>query len=363
MIRLGIIGTGKIVNEALYAMEPVKEITKQAIFARPHSVEKAKRFAEGYGIPKVYTDYTKLLQNPDIDAVYIGLVNSVHYDYAKEALLHGKHVLLEKPFVLSSKEAEELRMISEERGLILMEAITVLHNPVFEEMKRKLPKLGSVKLVLCNYSQYSSRYDGYLKGEIAPAFNPELQGGAVYDLNVYNIHYCVGLFGMPDMVHYFPNRGFNGVDTSGALVMTYRDGFQCVCTAAKDSDSPGFVSIQGEKGWMKTDGKPNAASSLETVYVDDEHFARTQDASGAMVRKTLTEIYQSPEPHHRMTKEFTDFAEIIGTKDTQRAEELLDESVNVVRVLEMCKAGSEGVIKRKNKIDSSRIREMQQKSQ
>lgn len=335
MVKLGIIGTGKIVTEALYAMEPLGEIKRQAIYARPHSIEKAKEFAGKYGISEIYTDYTELLEQSDVDAVYIGLVNSAHYLYAKEALLHGKHVLLEKPFVLSSKEAEELKAIAEQRGLILMEAITVLHNTVYEEMKRNLPKLGAVRLALCNYSQYSSRYDSYLKGEVSPAFNPELQGGAVYDLDVYNIHYCVGLFGMPEEVHYFPNKGFNGVDTSGVLVLTYSH-FQCVCSAAKDSDSPCFISIQGEKGWMKIDGKPNAAVSLETVFADGDHPSLTRDASGAMVRKCVTEEYAAPETPHRMTREFSDFAVMIETKDFAKAAELLEETIHVVCVLEYC---------------------------
>lgn len=334
MIRLGIIGTGKIVPEALQAMAPVEGLQKQAIFARPHSAEKAEKIAAEFEIPDVYTDYDALLHSDTIDAVYIALVNSAHYEYAKKALQCGKHVLLEKPFVVSSEEAGELQETARTGKLVLMEAITVLHNPVFGEMRKNLPRLGNVKLALCNYSQYSSRYDSYLKGEVSPAFDPALAGGALRDINLYNIHYCVGLFGMPETVSYYPNRGFNGVDTSGALVMTY-PGFHCICTGAKDSDSPSFVSIQGEKGWMRVNGKPNAAVSLETVSVDEKTGTPlVKDASGAVVRSMTRENYSAP-AQHRMTEEFRDFVRMIETDDREEAERLLNESVSVVRVLEM----------------------------
>ena len=73
-------------------------------------------------------------------------------------------------------------------------------------------------------------------------FDPAFLGGTLRDINVYNIHYTAALFGAPKDARYFPNTGFNSVDTSGTLVQEY-DGFSAVCTGAKDSDSPGFVCV------------------------------------------------------------------------------------------------------------------------
>ena len=246
-MKLAFIGTGKIIGDALFAVEPVETIERTAIFARPHSRKKAEDLAAQYQIPEIYTDYGQLLEETAADTVYIGLINSAHYPYAKEALLHGKNVILEKPFTGFYEEAKELQQIAEEKKLFIFEAITILHNEVFDEMKKNLRKLGTLRMALCNYSQYSSRYDAYLEGDIAHSFDPEYYGGALYDINVYNIHYCVGLFGKPLDVEYYPNIGPNGVDVSGTLVMRY-DGFSAVCTGTKDSDSPGFISVQGEKG-------------------------------------------------------------------------------------------------------------------
>ena len=154
----------------------------------------------------------------------------------------GKNVILEKPFTGFYEETKDLEQIANDKKLFIFEAITVLHNEVFYEMKKNLNKLGNIRMALCNYSQYSSRYDAYLEGDITHSFDPAYYGGSLYDINVYNIHYCVGLFGEPKDATYYPNIGPNGIDTSGTLVMEY-DGFSAVCTGSKDSDSPGYVCV------------------------------------------------------------------------------------------------------------------------
>ncbi|SKB84723.1 Predicted dehydrogenase [Lachnospiraceae bacterium] len=331
-MKLGIIGTGKIVADALYAIKPVSEIELRAIFARPHSREKGEEIAAEYEIPAVYTDYDELLNDADVDTVYIGLINSVHYEYAKKALEKGINVIVEKPFTGTYEEAEELVSLAREKGCFAFEAITVLHNDVIEKMKAALPKLGTIRMMTANYSQYSSRYDRYLNGEVDHSFDQAFLGGALRDINVYNIHYAAALFGLPKDARYYPNKGFNGIDTSGTLVMEY-DGFNAVCTGAKDSDSPGFVCIQGEKGYMRIDGKPNVAPNLTIVHVDEENHELVKDAAGAMVRATKTEDFIPPQVHHRMTKEFKDFAEMIDNKDTSKADLYMKETLDVMDII------------------------------
>ena len=331
-MKLGIIGTGKIIIDALYAMEPLKEISCNAIFARPRSKDKGEELAKQYSIPEVYTDYDELLDNADIDTVYIGLINSVHYEYAKRALEKKKNVILEKPFAGTYEEAKELIDLARQNDLFVFEAITVLHNDVIEKMKENLPKLGKIRMMLANYSQYSSRYDNYLVGQVDHAFDPDFLGGALRDINVYNIHYAVELFGLPEKTHYYPNIGFNGIDISGTMVMEY-DGFSAVCTGAKDSDSPGFVSIQGEKGYMRIDGKPNVAPNLTIVITDDNSASGERDAAGAVVRAVSTEEFIPEKVHHRMTREFKDFARIIDNKDRIMADRYVSETLGVMKVV------------------------------
>ena len=331
-MKLGIIGTGKIIVDALYAMEPLSEISRNAIFARPHSRDKGEELAKQYSIAEVYTDYDELLDKADIDTVYIGLINSVHYEYAKRALNKNKNVILEKPFAGTYDEAKELVDLAKTKNLFVFEAITVLHNDVITKMKENLPKLGQIRMMLANYSQYSSRYDKYLKGEVDHSFDPEYLGGALRDINVYNLHYAVELFGAPKKTHYFPNTGFNGIDVSGTMVLEY-DGFSAVCTGAKDSDSPCFVQIQGEKGYMRIEGKPNVAPNLTIVITDYTKDELVRDAAGAMVRPVLKEEFIPDEVHHRMTREFKDFARMIDEKDFDLAEHYATETLGVMRIV------------------------------
>ena len=178
-MKLAILGTGFIVKEgALPALKEVPEIEVTAIFAREKSKGVADKLAVQYDIPKVYTDYDELLASQDVEFVYIGLTNSVHYEYAKKALLAGKHVIMEKPFASTAAEVRELVELALAKHLYIFEAVTLLHLPNFHAIKEKLAELGKITAVMANYSQYSSRYDRYLKGEVLPAFDPELSGGA-----------------------------------------------------------------------------------------------------------------------------------------------------------------------------------------
>lgn len=332
-MRLAFIGTGKIIHEAMEAVSQVPTIEMTAVYAREHSLDKAENLAFKYSIPEVFTDYDLLLNESTADTVYIGLVNSAHYPYAKKALEAGMNVILEKPFTGFYSQAEELKNLAEEKGLFVLEAITVLHNPLLDQIRTEMEGIGTIRMMLANYSQYSSRYDNYLKHEVEHAFDREYYGGALYDINIYNIHYAVALFGMPEKVQYYPNLGYNGIDTSGVLILEY-PGFTAVLTGAKDSDSPGFISIQGEKGYIKIDGKPNSATELKCERVDETVTETTKDAAGATVRATLKEDWKAPEARHRMIQEFEDFSRIIDENDTEEGHRLMQESVDVISVLE-----------------------------
>ncbi|MBR2287988.1 MAG: Gfo/Idh/MocA family oxidoreductase [Clostridia bacterium] len=333
-MRLGIAGTGKIVEDALYAIEPIGEIEVRSVFARPHSKAKGEAIAARCGHCAVYTDYAQMLREAEIDTVYIGLINSAHYAYAREALMHGKHVIVEKPFTGTLEEAEELLGIAEENHLYVFEAVTVLHTEAFARMKAAIHSLGPIRMMLANYSQYSSRYDRYLAGEVDHSLDPAYLGGALRDINIYNITYAAALFGEPLRAKYYPNRGFNGVDTSGTLVLSY-DGFSACLTGTKDSDSPCFLTLQGEKGFLHMDGKPNVAANLTVSIVDETVEERVKDAAGAMVRQMQSQTFVSPLLEHRMTQEFRDFARIIRERDEAAYAECKKALVCSLRILEM----------------------------
>lgn len=319
-MKLTVVGTGKIVEEALPIITATNGIQVQALVSTPRSQEKAKALADHYQIQDLYTDLEEALTNPNTDTVYVATPNHLHYKMTKAALLAGKHVICEKPFTLKEAQAQELAEIAKRKQLILLEAITNLYLENFAVLKEELANLGDIKIVDCNYSQYSSRYDAFKEGVIAPAFDPEKGGGALRDLNIYNIHLVVALFGLPKTVNYLPNME-RGVDTSGILLMDYLD-FKVVCIAAKDCSAEVRTTIQGNRGSLIVAGESN---TLPQVQVTENGI------EPRVINKNGSE--------HRMAAEFRVFQAIIDERDFERAQEALDHSLKVMKVLDLASQG------------------------
>ena len=246
-MKLGILGTGMIVREFLpWLTGADSPFTVQCICSTQRSAEAAGELCEQYGIPQHTTNYFELLQ--DVDVVYLAVPNNQHARYAKVAIEAGKHVIVEKPMAINALQAEELANLARRRKVFLFEAMTTQYLENYNKIRELLPRVGKVKLVQCNFSQYSSRYDAFCAGETPASFDPARAGGALMDLNVYNISYIVGLFGEPNQVHYTANIE-RGIDTSGILTMEYNS-FRAVSIAAKDCGAPARYVIQGTKGYI-----------------------------------------------------------------------------------------------------------------
>lgn len=313
-MKVGIVGNGMIVPIAIEAMlRAAIEVT--SLWCRNES--KGKPIVEKYRIQNQYTEYQVFLGDDSFDTVYIGLTNTLHYQYAKDAILAGKHVIVEKPFTVSVTEAKELQALALKYGCMLFEAILSRYSQNYEHLREELPKIGNIKLIQANFSKYSSRYDKFRKGIMTPTFDKACGGGALMDLNVYNIHFVVGLFSMPKKVQYYPNLAENSVDTSGILIMEYPD-FQAVCTAAKDSSSDPFVIIQGEEGTI--------------VYPERPGYVRYGERHDRLTN--LTEEIDVVVEEDPMKNEFLYMQEIIDTKNTEQMNAWLEKSIATVAVLE-----------------------------
>lgn len=316
-MKLGIVGSGGIVKDVLIALKPINTIEIQAIWVRPQSEAKGQALAQENNIPQVYTDYEAFLKQADIDTAYIGLVNSAHYEYAKRALLAGHNVIVEKPFGSNLREVQELVHLAKEKNLFLWEAVSLLHMPNFRKLQELLPKLGPIRMVQANYSQYSSRYDKYLAGTVLPAFDPQLSGGALYDINIYNLNLIIGLFGMPNSLIYQAHKGFNGIDTSGVVLMSYPE-FQALAIGAKDSGSPSTCLIQGEKGWLKIETAPNQLEKIACQIRGEDNIQE----------------YALNQYPHRLSHEFAAFAAMLANKDFAARDLYLNISLQVAEAAE-----------------------------
>ena len=268
-MNIGILGTGSIARTMAAEFAKVPAFHCAAVCSRQKATGEA--LAQSFGIPKVYTDLDAMLADPDIELVYIATPNSLHYGQAKAALLAGKNVLCEKPFVPTVAEADELIGLAKERHLFLFEAITTAHHPNYALVKEHLPDIGPLRIVSCTFCQYSSRYDAFMNGQTPPVFDPAYCGGALMDLNIYNIYFVVGLFGDPKAVHYYPNRHANGIDTSGILILEYPN-FVCQCTAAKDSSAHNSAQIIGTEGSILIEPGSNNCQKLVVTRKGKEPY-------------------------------------------------------------------------------------------
>ncbi len=325
MINVAVLGTGKIIPEAIGALQASKKFRVANIWAREHSRDKAAALTEKFGVEKFTTNLDDIANDPAVDFVYVGLINAVHHEYAKKFLDAGKNVIVEKPFTVSVAQAQDLIDTARSKKLFLFEAITNLHMPNFFAIRDALKKIGDVKIVQCNYSQYSSRYDAYKKKSVAPAFDPKLYGGALTDINIYNLNFVVGLFGLPKKISYAANVGWNGIDTSGIVTLEYEN-FLAQCVGAKDSASPCFLSVQGDGGHIFSTSPPNELNSFELAI-------RGQDVQKFSLNKF----------DHRMVHEFVEFAEIFERNDFAAVERGLETSLNVITVAERA-AKSAGIV-------------------
>ncbi|KAF0392590.1 gfo/Idh/MocA family oxidoreductase [Pediococcus pentosaceus] len=317
-MKLGIVGAGMIVKDFLTMTPLLPEIELKAITGTPHGIDNMEKLQMQYGIDRVYTDIDECLANEEIDTIYVAVPNHLHFAFAKKALEAGKNVICEKPFTLNLAELEELAELAQTEQLILLEAITNQYMMNYQKIKEAVPTLGEIKVVECNYSQYSSRYDAFKAGEVLPAFNPKFGGGALMDINIYNIHFVVGLLGAPSSVKYLANIE-KDIDTSGILILNYPD-TKVVCIGAKDSTATIRSTIQGTKGSVVVNGATNVLDNFD------------------IESKAGVEKFDFKQNSHRMYEEFKAFQRIIAEKDLKEAALRLQHSEEVLRVVEQALA-------------------------
>ena len=321
-IRLGTIGSGVIVHSILDNVKVTEGICCVAVYSRTE--EKGKALAQEYDVLKVYTDMDEFLADEEINFVYIATPNLLHYEQTKRALLAGKNVICEKPFCTKASQAKELVELAKERGLFLIDAVPTYFLPNLEILKRELFKIGRIKLIMGNYSQYSGRYDQVLKGEVPNIFNLAYGGGCLMDINFYNVYLNVALFGLPKESVYYPNM-FEGLsDTSGIIIMQY-DGFVSESVGAKDTWGINFFQIEGENGYIYIKGASNGIAEVKVVT------------------KTSEEIFNEQSNSDRWFYEVQNLTKIVLADDYDAVYKNLDIMLDVVDVLERSRK-SAGII-------------------
>ena len=258
-LRWAVLGTGVIANQMAAALRSMGR-TLDAVGNRTY--EKAVSFADKYGVKKVYTDYHEMFTDPDIDVIYLTTPHNTHMAYLEQALSHGKHVLCEKSITLNSGELERAARLAEENHVVLAEAMTIYHMPLYRVLRERLASgaLGRVNLIQLNFGSFKD-YDMNNR-----FFNRSLAGGAMLDIGVYALSLArLFLDSNPDQVKSFVRKAPTGVDESAAISMMNREGQLVSVTLSLHSKQPKRAVISCEKGYIEVMEYPRAE---EAVIVD-----------------------------------------------------------------------------------------------
>lgn len=296
MLNLGIIGTNWITHQFVQAAMASGEYQLRAIYSRTEA--KATQFASEYSESVsigVETDLTHFFEWDDVDVVYIASPNSLHYEQAKQGILAGKHIIVEKPAVSTCKELEELVNLAEDKEVFFFEAARHIHEENFNRVKVLLKDRDDILGANFSFMKYSSRYDAVLRGEEPNIFSPKFSGGALMDLGVYLLYAAVGWFGRPKEWFYFDRKLPTGVDGLGTMILRYET-FDVTLMTGKNAD----CSLPSEIYLGDSTVELNGISSIQTIT----HRKREKDGM-------TTLEYGSNELAQPMIEEAIAFSKVI----------------------------------------------------
>ena len=304
--RWGIIGCGHIANEMAQAFEE-KGRHFHGIYSR--TPEKAKAFAEKYGIEKVYASAEELFSDAGIDIVYIATPHNRHIEYILKAAKNKKHILCEKAITLNSDELEKGISECEANKVILAEAMTVYHMPVFKEVSKYIDdgSLGRVKLIEVNLGS-NKDYDMTNR-----FFNPDLAGGAMLDIGVYALSFARFFMSEnPDTVKSVVRLAPTGVDEQAVMLLENSKNEMASVTLSLTAKLP-----------------RTAAVSFENAYVEFENYNRSRKARITFLDGRKPVIIESEPDKSVLSYEIDDMEKAIDGENVMR----LDLTKDVMKIM------------------------------
>ncbi|MBN2504967.1 MAG: Gfo/Idh/MocA family oxidoreductase [Bacilli bacterium] len=240
MVRFGVLGAGSIAHSFSKAIRATEGIL-QAIASS--SLERAQSFSEEYGFISFYDDYDKLMDDEDVDCIYIATAHAYHYQHMIDTLNHGKHVLCEKSFTLNAKQAEEVFKLARAKGLFVMEAMWTRFLPTIQELIQKVSAgvIGEIKSIESAFGyDISTLTRPRLK-------DPEQGGGALLDIGIYPITMANLFLGRPKSFKSKVDFFDTGVDSYEEIIYRYENAKAKLIVSFEDNLGS-YTWIYGTKG-------------------------------------------------------------------------------------------------------------------
>ena len=270
-LNWAVLGTGVIANEMAQALQKMGK-SLYAVGNRTH--EKAVAFAEKYGISTVYPRIEDMFSDDNVDIIYITSPHNTHYAFMKQALLHGKHILVEKSITLNSKELDEMIALAEQQHLILAEAMTIWHMPLYRKLWDMIQSgsLGKVQMITMNFGSFkeynmNNRF-----------FNMNLAGGALLDIGVYALSVVRSFLDeTPTNIVSQWKPSPTGSDEQATILLQNDLGQMATVALSMHSKQPKRAVISCEKGYIEIMEYPRAGKA---VIVDAQTGETTEISCG-----------------------------------------------------------------------------------
>lgn len=266
-IRWGILGTGFIARSQVADLVNCG-FTVSAVGSR--SAATAQAFAAEFDIPRAHGSYQDLVDDPEVDAVYIATPHPLHAANSLLALRAGKHVLIEKSFTINAAEAIAVVEAGESAGLVVMEAMWTRFLPHMSRIREIISAgtLGEVRTLLADHNQDLPKDPAHRIN------NPVLGGGALLDLAIYPVSFAFDLFGAPNVVKAIATKTATGVDRQNAILLGYAGGQQAVLQSCIDTAGPNTAVIIGTKGRIEIDSVWYSPTSFTVFGADNAVMER-----------------------------------------------------------------------------------------
>lgn len=260
-MKIGILAPGRVAEKMMKTLEVLEEVSCVAVGSR--DLARATAFADKFNIPKYYGSYEELVQDNDVDIVYIATPPSHHYEHMKLCIQHNKAILCEKAFTVNKKQAEEVIKLAKEKNLFLMEGLWTRFLPMVQEVKKiidseELGKATSLTVSMCHSNIHNPR-----------VYLPELAGGTLLNLGVYLVNFASIFFGSEvKEIHSTAVISDTGVDAHNASTFVYNNGRVATLHASSTAVCSREGMICCEKGYIRI---PNGEKFYEVLVYNEKH--------------------------------------------------------------------------------------------
>ncbi|EMF0438859.1 Gfo/Idh/MocA family protein [Enterococcus hirae] len=257
----GIIGLGNIAHEFA---EHFDQETSELAAVASRTIDKAEAFAQRYHIPKAYGSYQEMLNDQEIDIIYIAVPNRQHSLHIMEALAANKHVLCEKAITMNKKELTEAMKLAEEKNLVLAEAMTIFNMPLYQQLRSLIDtnKLGALKMIQAPFGSYKD------PDPTNRFFNPELAGGALLDIGTYAVSFArFFLSSQPEVIASTMVPFETGVDEQSVTILRNKENELATISLTFQAKMPKVGIVAFEEGYITITDYPRA-DRAEIIFND-----------------------------------------------------------------------------------------------